>query len=146
MRISEHLNRLLASLLSTDKLSFSRVAIQQEVVEGIIEFANSNYPREFVAALDGKIQDGSLVITGLLYQPFQSSRHSALMKQNLPMTSSAVGIVHSHPSPNNRPSGQDLRLFAKGGVVHIIIGYPFTEKSLACYDLHGQQLPFEIQP
>ncbi len=146
MRISDRLKQFLESLLTPGQAKFENIIIKEEALLSIIDFARAAYPKEFVAVLEGRTEKGSLTITGVLYQPFQSSKNAAIMKQDLPLTSGAVGTIHSHPSPNNRPSGQDLQLFGRGGIVHMIIGYPFSQATLACYDLSGNPLEFRLEP
>jgi proteasome lid subunit RPN8/RPN11 len=123
---------------------FSRVALDAGVLEDIIEFAKSNYPNEFLAILSGEISQDTLTINGLLYQHFFASRSSALTRLNLPMLSGAVGSVHSHPSSSTRPSRADLQFFAKTGVVHFIIGAPYREQDMACYDFEGNTRDFSV--
>jgi len=142
--ISDYLGELIGKLLTTEQRKFSKILITRDVILDIIDFAKTNYPKEFVAVLEGKVIDDSLVIDGILYQPFQASNRAAVMRQDLPLTTKSIGTVHSHPTPNNIPSGQDIRLFNRGGIVHMIIAYPFIEQSLACYDLHGRTLHFQI--
>ena len=143
--ISDYIRKLVEKLLTTEQRKFSKILIKKDIILDIIDFARTNYPKEFVAVLEGKVINDSLVIDGILYQPFKASNRAAVMRQDLPLTTKAIGTVHSHPTPNNIPSGQDIRLFNKGGIVHMIIAYPFTEQSLACYDLNGRALHFEIK-
>jgi proteasome lid subunit RPN8/RPN11 len=144
-KLTELFTEFAEKMLSADQKKFSKIILKRDVVLDIIDFAKTNYPKEFIAVLEGETKAGDLTITGLLYQPYKSSSKAAFMWQNLPMTSSTVGIVHSHPSPNNTPSSQDLRFFGKGGIIHLIIGYPFTEQTLACYDLNGNAIQFSIE-
>jgi proteasome lid subunit RPN8/RPN11 len=59
------------------------------------------------------------------------------------MTAGGVGTVHSHPTPDYRPSKADLALFAKKGIIHLIIRYPYTQGDIACYDNSGNRCEFE---
>jgi proteasome lid subunit RPN8/RPN11 len=124
---------------------FSRIVLKHEVAEDIINFAKSNSPREFIAILEGKVTGDSLVISGLLYQPFNASKNFSLVKLNLPMLTNSVGSVHSHPSANTSPSKADLRFFSKNGFVHMIIGTPFSTETIACYNPAGEMLEFTIE-
>jgi len=142
--LSDYLKGIFEKFLAAGQPRFSKIELKREVLLDIIDFANANHPREFVAVLEGRVIDETLVIEGLLYQPYHSSNGAAVMRQDLPLTTNAIGTVHSHPSPNNSPSAQDIRLFSKSGLVHMIIGYPFTEQAIACYDLNGKPLEFEI--
>jgi proteasome lid subunit RPN8/RPN11 len=144
--ISTYFRKLLDRLLTSEQLKFSRITIKKEVVEDIIGFARGAYPKEFVAALEGSTRNGTLTITGLLYQPFRASETSALPEAMIPMpmTSGSVGSVHSHPSGSNSPSRQDLHFFTKKGIIHLIIRKPFRPEDIACYNLKGEPCKFEI--
>jgi proteasome lid subunit RPN8/RPN11 len=122
-----------------------RVIVKRTVIEDIMEFAKANSRREFIALLEGTVDDGKAIVTGVLYQPFTSSEYKAVVHINLPMTSSSIGSVHSHPSGGNTPSGQDLLMFTRTGIVHLIICYPFREQDIACWDLHGNRTQFIVE-
>lgn len=124
---------------------FSRITIKEEVIADIIEFAKANYPREFSALLEGRIKKDTLEIDGIVYQHFRSRRNTAVMQMNLPMLSGVVGSVHSHPGRSTSPSVADYNFFAKTGVVHFIIGYPYTEKTLSSYDYEGNPREFVVE-
>jgi proteasome lid subunit RPN8/RPN11 len=126
-------------LLISESSRFSRVQLAPGIIEDIQDFAWASHPHEFLASLEGKVKDGTLTITGLLYQPFKATHRSATLDViDLPMTSGAIGSVHSHPSGSNSPSRDDLMFFRKKGIVHIIVRYPYTAADMACYDSSGQ--------
>ena len=143
MSVSKKLKDFFSSLLP-EKMKISEIILEKEVVEDIIDFANANYPREFVSLLQGKVEEDKLTVSNLIYQKYASSFNTATMQFNLPMISDVVGSVHSHPSPSNRPSNADLNFFDRKGIVHIIISYPFKENNIACYDYAGNRLEFRI--
>jgi len=62
------------------------------------------------------------------------------MLSNLPMTTSIIGTVHSHPGGSTRPSEADRHLFSKFGYVHAIIGEPYTPFKTAFYDKNGHRI------
>ncbi len=144
--ISTYFQKLLGKLLTSGQQSFSGIRIMPEVIDDITGFARGAYPREFVAALEGRVNKGTLVITGLLYHPFRASETSALPEAMIPMpmTSGSIGSVHSHPSGSAKPSRADLHFFSKKGIVHLIIKYPFRPGDIACYNLKGERCEFEI--
>jgi proteasome lid subunit RPN8/RPN11 len=145
MRLTEYMKEVLKSFLEIERQTFSKIVIRQDVIEDIIDFARANAPREFVAVLQGAVKANTLTIDGILYQPFSSSEDNAWMQLALPLLSHAVGSVHSHPSSNTRPSRADLFFFSKHGMVHLIIGAPYTERTIACYDFQGNRRLFTIQ-
>lgn len=115
---------------------------QQRHVEGIardtmyfiLEVCRSTMPREFAGLL--RAEEG--IITEVLMLPgTESSSKSALIRMYMLPNMSIVGSVHSHPSPNIRPSTADRIFFSKTGDCHIIVGLPFDKDSWACYDRTG---------
>jgi proteasome lid subunit RPN8/RPN11 len=131
--------RFFKSLIPSPK-SFSKIILETQAIEDIIEFAHTSHPKEFIAVLQGKVRDNALRITGLLYQPYSASRSTSVVHLNLPIISDAVGSVHGHPSGSSRPSRADLSYFAKHGLIHIIIAFPYTRERIACYDSYGRLL------
>jgi proteasome lid subunit RPN8/RPN11 len=140
--IIEFLRSIFDRLLP-DSGRFSKVWLTPEAIEAILEFARAAHPHEFLAALEGKVKDGVLTITGLLYQPFKANHRSATLDViDLPMTSGSIGSVHSHPSGSNSPSKDDLAFFRKKGIIHVIVKYPYTANDIACYDSYGEPCEF----
>lgn len=136
--------RWLRRLFELDRYEFERVVIDREVIDNIMELAKQTHPKEFIAFLEGKSRKKIMRIFGLLYQEYEASTNATAAKINLPLTSSAVGSVHSHPGPSNQPSSTDLRFFSKHGVVHLIIRMPYRAEDIAAYDLQGRRIGFEI--
>ena len=134
--------KILSGMLPSSQ-SVSKIIIKGFVVEDIIDFAKENYPKEFVAILQGKVRKDTAVVDGLLYQPFVSASHTAVMHINLPMISDSLGSVHSHPGRSNTPSRADLQFFAKRGIVNLIICAPYRKEDIACYDFEGNRREFE---
>jgi len=116
---------------------------QQRQIEGIakdtlyfiLEASKSTMPLEFA----GLLRADEDVITEVIMLPgTESSSKSALVRLYMLPNMRIVGSVHSHPSPNLRPSKADLIFFAKTGDYHIIAGPPFNENSWVCYDGSGR--------
>ena len=117
------------------------VMITRALVMKIIEFAKSSYPNEFGAAIKGK---DILTDLELLYSS-SVNRNSVIFSKYDSAGSriSVDGFVHSHPSGAAIPSRADIRSFTMF-VTNLIIGYPFTEDSIAAYDRVGNRLEMEI--
>ena len=117
------------------------VMITRALVNKIIEFAKSSYPNEFGAAITGK---DILTDLELLYSS-SVNRNSVIFSKYDSAGSriSVDGFVHSHPSGAAIPSRADIRSFTMF-VTNLIIGYPFTEDSIAAYDRVGNRLEMEI--
>jgi len=117
------------------------IRIQRKLVKKIIDYAKDSYPNEFGAALVGK---DVLEDLELLYSS-QVNRSSVMFSKYDGAGSRITvdGFVHSHPSGAAIPSKADIRSFTMF-VTNLIIGYPFTENSIAAYDRVGNRLEMEI--
>jgi len=118
------------------------VRLSRDCLRKIIAYAKDSYPNEFGAALVGK--DGVLSDLELLYSS-SVNRNSVLFSKYDSAGSriSVDGFVHSHPSGAAIPSKADIHSFTLF-VKNLIIGYPFTEGSIAAYDRVGNRLELEI--
>jgi len=116
--------------------------ILRGTLEFILEVARSSHPNEFIALLE--VEDD--IITDLIFLPGTSTSDSlALLRmETMPLGMKVGGTVHSHPSPHPIPSDEDLFTFSKIGGVHIIVAYPYDEKSWKCYDSSGKEISIEI--
>ena len=116
--------------------------IDRETLRFILGASRSSHPREFAGVLRAI---GDVVTEVLLLPGTLSSDESAVLRLHmLPIDPSACGTVHSHPSPSASPSGDDLMLFAKFGYVHIIVAFPYNERSWKAYNHRGEEISLEI--
>jgi len=116
--------------------------IDRETLEFILGASRSSHPREFAGVLRA---EGDTVKEILLLPGTLSSGESAVLRLHmLPIDPSACGTVHSHPSPNLRPSGADMALFAKFGHVHILVAFPYDEHSWKAYNHRGDETKLEV--
>lgn len=135
----------LTKLLGNDK-SIKEVHIDYRVIDEIVKIARNADPKEYVALLSGEIEKDILKIKGLIFLPFKASGSSAVMEVfMMPMTTKAVGSVHSHPGPSANPSQADLRFFGKNGYFHMIICRPYSESTIKAYDTFGNPLSFVVK-
>ncbi|HPJ31108.1 MAG TPA: Mov34/MPN/PAD-1 family protein [Methanothrix sp.] len=110
--------------------------IARDTLYFILEASRSTLPVEFAGLL--RAEDG--VITEVIMLPgTESSSKSALVRLYMLPNMRIAGSVHSHPSPNIRPSQADLIFFSKTGDYHIIAGTPFDMESWTCYDRTGRE-------
>ncbi len=116
--------------------------IDRETLDFIFAASRSSHPREFI----GVLRAGEGVVKEVLLLPGTlSSNDSAILRLHmLPIDPSACGTVHSHPSPSASPSGADLALFSKFGYVHIIVAFPYDERSWKAYDHKGDHITLEV--
>jgi len=116
--------------------------IDRETLRFILGASRSIHPREFAGVLRaaGDVIKEVLILPGTL-----SSDESAVLRLHmLPIDPSACGTVHSHPSPSTSPSGEDLTFFAKFGYVHIIVAFPYDERSWKAYNHRGKEIKLEV--
>ncbi|MBS3164720.1 Mov34/MPN/PAD-1 family protein [Candidatus Woesearchaeota archaeon] len=140
MRLAD-LGKALAGLFGTGA---EEVVLAEGAADELCHFAREVAPKEFMAVLKGGVRGKELRITELVFQPFVNTVASSSMSMDLPLMSGSVGTAHSHPSGSNRPSRQDLRLFAKMGGVHLIIGSPYRRENIACYLSDGTRVEFSV--
>ncbi|MCX6709895.1 MAG: Mov34/MPN/PAD-1 family protein [Candidatus Woesearchaeota archaeon] len=145
LNIQERIKKSFEKIFSMGKYSFDSIILRKSVAEDIINFAESNAPREFVALLGGKIEAGKLMIDRIIYQNYVSSSNSAFFWRNFPSFPETMGSVHSHNSKNNMPSRADMRFFRENGFFHIIISEPFSGESMAGYSPYGKRIYFSIE-
>lgn len=139
------LNNLLGKILGTSKLEFEEVHVDGEVIDEIINIAKESHPNEFIALLEGKVNDKILKITGLIFLPTDTSHESAVMQVFMePLSTNSIGSVHSHPGPSANPSNADLHFFSKKGLFHMIIAEPYTRDSIRTYDSWGNTIGYKI--
>ena len=116
--------------------------IDRETLKFILDASRSSHPQEFAGVLRvaGDVIKEVLLLPGTL-----SSDESAMLRLHmLPIDPSACGTVHSHPSSNASPSGEDLALFAKFGYIHIIATFPYDERSWKAYNHRGKEITLEV--
>jgi proteasome lid subunit RPN8/RPN11 len=125
-----------------DRGSFKKWKIKHSCLKMILEASKSAYPKEFAALLRAEKD----IITELILLPgtISGDSHAIFQFHMLPIDFSIVGTVHSHPSPIADASAADLELFNKRGLVHIIVAYPFNEKSWKAFDGRGREIDIEV--
>lgn len=141
--IKKGIIRTLEKLFDIDKLRFDSIHIEKDVIENIMLLAKENDPKEFLAFLDGKIENKRLNITGLIYQEYYASESSAAPIFHFP-DKSFYGSVHSHPGNSNRPSQADRQFFSKIGIINIIICRPYAIENIRFYNHEGEEIDVEI--
>jgi proteasome lid subunit RPN8/RPN11 len=107
----------------------------------VFESARSTHPTEFSAVLRAEKD----TVTELLIVPAVSgNRHAIMHLTQLPIDPSAVGTVHSHPTPNAIPSDADKQLFRHFGHTHIIVGYPYNMRTWRAYNHDAQVIALQV--
>jgi len=122
-----------------------RVILKKEVFDSILDYGRACHPREGILLLRGKVQGGNVVIDEVVVPPFsiRGFRSSGFPLYMLPLDFSIIGIAHSHPSGNLKPSIADLNNFY--GEIMVIVAYPYmSSRDIAVYDRQGERLSFEL--
>lgn len=116
--------------------------IKKGVLRAALEAGRSSYPSEFAAMLR---VEGDCV-TELIFIPgtIQGDEHAILPIYNLPVDASVKGSIHSHPDPHPYPSDDDLELFSKHGIIHIILGEPYGKDDWRAYDHTGRPVSLQV--
>ena len=117
--------------------------ITAEALEFILRAAKGAFPDEFSGLLR-KNKNGEIAEILIIPQTTRGRNFSSMNLYNIPYTSHHCGSVHSHPSPNPRPSKEDLAFFKATGELHIIAAYPFSPASLRAYDSDGNQIGLKL--
>lgn len=118
------------------------VKITRDVVDFFLEASRNLYPDEFLALL--RVEKN--VISEVIVVPKTTfgKGFSIMEFFHLPVTINYAGSVHSHPSPNNSPSQEDLLFFSKTGTYHLIVAFPFTDDTIAAYNNKGERIALKI--
>jgi proteasome lid subunit RPN8/RPN11 len=121
-------------------------AISGKLLRGLLAGSRSAYESEKMHEFSCFLlaEDGVIVEFWLGPGTIASERYALLRLYNLPIDFRRVGTAHSHPSGNNHPSDEDLRLFAQTGQVHIIMGYPFDMNSWRAYSRYGEEIHLDV--
>ena len=125
----------------------TRITIAQSVLDDLSVMAQEAHPKEMLAffASSRGNKHGHVHIDEIQLQAYNASGDSAhVLLSNLPMTTSIIGTVHSHPGGSKRPSDADLLFFSKFGFVHAILGEPYRTIDIAFYDKSGRRIAVEI--
>lgn len=118
-------------------------AIKRQTLEALLLAARNTFPNEFIALLARKGKSRAINEYVLLPSTYGKT-FSSIRLDLLPYNLGTVGSVHSHPSPNPRPSRADLKAFKAMGEIHLIIGSPFNSGSVKAFDRQGKEVPLEV--
>lgn len=115
--------------------------IYKDVLESIMEFSKTFFPKEFSAMLLSKqniFQDIYIIPHTL------SSTTSAVIRlEFVPLSKSINGSVHSHPSGKGMPSFADLSFFQTKDV-NLITYPPFELFNFKAYDFSGKEVILKV--
>ena len=121
------------------------VSISQKLLQAILKGGRILYPRETVLLLRGKKKKSLIKITEFLIPPLATYGKSfaTIPFHMLPLDFSIVGMVHSHPSGNLKPSITDLNRSI--GIIIMIMGFPYADKrNISAYNRSGEKLMLKV--
>ena len=121
------------------------VTMLREVVDSVLTYSRSAYPREGILLLRGKSRKGDVRVESVVIPPMATHGEgfSSFSWTMMPIDLSFIGVAHSHPSGYAVPSHQDL-LHMMGRIM-VIAGYPYSDEScIKVYDVHGNPLGFQV--
>ena len=119
-----------------------KVRIRKALLDYLLQLAREFYPNEF----GGFLREKNGVFEEVLIIPKGYFGKGSIFFDTwlLPHDESIKGTVHSHPLPSSKPSKADLHFFSKFGGVHLILSYPFNERSIKAYTSDGREIKIEI--
>jgi proteasome lid subunit RPN8/RPN11 len=123
----------------------TKVVIEKELLDTILEGARRLYPRESIVLLRGKMNREAVTVSDVLIPPLATYGRgfSGFPTHMLPMDFSIVGVAHSHPSGSLEPSVEDQNLSM--GRIMLIVGFPYRGKeNVAVYSRKEGRLPLEV--
>lgn len=120
------------------------VVVGREALEVFLEMCRQVFPRENIMLIRGKVKGGRAEIKEFLIPPFSTygEGFSSFPTYMLPFDLSIIGIAHSHPSGNNRPSNEDLNNFY--GRLMLIAAHPYEVKDVAAYNSKGIKIVLSV--
>ena len=120
------------------------VSLKKDVRDGILSFCKMKHPNEGILILSGKSKGGKIIIDSLVVPPFSESgpTFAGFPHSFLPLDSSYVGTVHSHPNGSAQPSITDLHNFF--GLISLIVKSPYENDDIFAWDSKGNSVKLTI--
>jgi len=116
--------------------------IARDTLTFILEASKSTHPHEFAGLLRS---DGRIITEVLLVPGTTSDEGSAhMLLDMMPLDTTIVGSVHSHPVHDLRFSRADVDMFGAKGYYNIIVAYPYTDGDWACYGPSGERVDLPV--
>ena len=121
-----------------------KVSIKQEALDGILSYCKLKHPNECILILRGKSKNRNITIESLVIPPFSETgpTFAGFPNSMLPLDTSYVGVVHSHPAGSAKPSMEDLNNFF--GLVSLIVQSPYENEDIYAWDRDGNAVEISI--
>lgn len=121
-----------------------KVSLKKDARDGILSYCKMKHPYEAILILRGNSKKGNITIDGLVIPPFSNTdtTFAGFPNSFLPLDTSYVGIVHSHPKGTAKPSATDMNNFF--GLVSIIVKSPYDDDDILAWDSKGDPLEITV--
>jgi len=114
--------------------------VKKTLLEDLMDASKRYYPDEFMCFLAGDKK--KKLVEEFVLLPNTSGRNFASIQESvIPLDSSIIGSVHSHPTGQARPSQADKKLFGRYEINLII---SVGEGKIGFFDSHGNTLEASI--
>jgi proteasome lid subunit RPN8/RPN11 len=123
-----------------------QIKVKLKVIDSVLTYAFSSHPNESILLLRGKIKKDTVEIENVVIPPLSihGESFSSFPIHMLPLDSTIIGTVHSHPSGFLKPSLEDLLHYY--GIIMAIVGYPYqSERDVKMFDREGRELSFLVE-
>lgn len=119
------------------KIIERKVSLKKDVLDGILSYCKLKHPNECILILRGKSKNRNIIVESLVIPPFSETgpTFAGFPNAMLPLDTSYVGVVHSHPAGSARPSLEDLNNFF--GLVSLIVQSPYENEDIFAWDRDG---------
>ncbi len=118
-----------------------KVTLSVNARDGILSFCKMNHPNEAILILKGKSKNGNVLVDSLVIPPFAETgtTWAGFPHSFLPLDTSYIGVMHSHPTGAAQPSLEDLQNFY--GLVSVIVQSPYEDGDIFAWDRNGDKIP-----
>ena len=119
------------------KIIERKVSLKKDVLDGILSYCKLKHPNECILILRGKSKNRNIIVESLVIPPFSETgpTFAGFPNAMLPLDTSYVGVVHSHPAGSAKPSLEDLNNFF--GLVSLIVQSPYENEDIFAWDRDG---------
>lgn len=126
------------------KIAERQVSLKKDALDGILSYCKIKHPNECILILKGKSKNRNITIDSLVIPPFSHTgpTFAGFPHSFLPLDTSYVGVVHSHPAGSADPSLEDLNNFF--GLVSLIVKSPYDDEDVFAWDRDGNPVKLTI--
>jgi proteasome lid subunit RPN8/RPN11 len=121
------------------------VYVDVDLLESLLAYARDMHPHEILLLLRGRTNRNGIYIDEVLIAPstVQGKGFASFNPYMLPIDSTIIGTVHSHPSGVLNPSVEDLNHMY--GMIMMILAYPYRDvNDVSVFNKNGEEIPLEI--